>query len=242
MRRGISNGLRARPIKSPASNPLNPKEILIRGIKPFDLSSPPTAPILGNVNAHKIGLPVRFFPPVFAVLLLWAADLAFAGSPPPEAFRPEPDIPSDLCSPTEADLTTCATNPAQEIRPELSLEEQRARAEQFLNAKLDTWLQQLKLDQWAVTVELLRKGELKRRTLGGIHWDKDEMTAHIEVLDPADYSLPFEEVLADLEFTLVHELVHLELSSLPRTVKSRDTEEQVVNQLAEALLALDRQR
>ncbi len=188
------------------------------------------------------GSEVCFRAIALAALMLCGLATAFAGSPPPEAFRPEPNVPSDLCSPAKADLGACATNPALEIRPELSLEERRTTAEKFLNAKLVTWLQQLKLDEWTVTVELLRKNELKKRTLGGIHWDKDEMTAHIEVLDPADYSLPFDEVLADLEFTLVHELVHLELSSLPRTVKSRDTEEQVVNQLAEALLALGRQQ
>jgi hypothetical protein len=38
---------------------------------------------------------------------------------------------------------------------------------------------------------------------------------------------------------VVHELIHLELASLPKSEASRRKEETAVNQLAEALLALD---
>ncbi len=38
------------------------------------------------------------------------------------------------------------------------------------------------------------------------------MTAVIRVLDPADYRLPFHEMLNDMEFTVVHELIHLEIA------------------------------
>ena len=43
-----------------------------------------------------------------------------------------------------------------------------------------------------------------------------------------------------MEFTIVHELVHLELASLPRSEASRSNEEHAVNLSAEALLRLDR--
>ena len=43
-----------------------------------------------------------------------------------------------------------------------------------------------------------------------------------------------------MEITVVHELVHLELSSLPRPPSSRH-EELAVNRIADALLKLDRQ-
>ena len=70
-----------------------------------------------------------------------------------------------------------------------------------------------------------RTTELKPKTLGNIHWDADKKTAVIRVLDPADYKLSFKDMLADMEFTVVHELIHLELSSLPRSEASRrDTE------------------
>jgi hypothetical protein len=62
------------------------------------------------------------------------------------------------------------------------------------------------------------------------------------VLDPSEYRLPFEEMLADIEFTLVHELVHLELASLPRSEASRSSEERAVNQITEALLGLAREK
>jgi hypothetical protein len=49
-------------------------------------------------------------------------------------------------------------------------------------------------------------------------------------------------MLDDMEFTVVHELIHLELSSLPRSEASRRDEEYAVNQIADALLALDRKK
>jgi hypothetical protein len=49
-------------------------------------------------------------------------------------------------------------------------------------------------------------------------------------------------MLDDMELTIVHELVHLELASLPRSQASRDSEEHAVNGIADALLTLDRQK
>jgi hypothetical protein len=62
------------------------------------------------------------------------------------------------------------------------------------------------------------------------------------MLDASDYQLPLREMLDDMEVTIVHELVHLELASLPRNEASRASEELVVNRLTAALLMLDRQR
>jgi hypothetical protein len=45
-------------------------------------------------------------------------------------------------------------------------------------------------------------------------------------------------MLDDMEFTVVHELVHLQLSSLPRSEASRSAEEHAVNEIAGALLKL----
>src|ERR1039458_3057046 len=51
-------------------------------------------------------------------------------------------------------------------------------------------------------------------------------------------------MLRDIEFTVVHELIHLEmvpvLSDLQRTQENRREEEHAVNHMAEALLKLDR--
>jgi hypothetical protein len=82
---------------------------------------------------------------------------------------------------------------------------------------------------------------LKPKTLGNIHWDADVKRASIKILSPEDYKLAFPDALKDMEFTVVHELVHLQLSSLPRNDASRSAEEKAVNTLTEALLNLDRQ-
>jgi len=62
------------------------------------------------------------------------------------------------------------------------------------------------------------------------------------VLSPEDYKLPYKAMLDDMEFTIVHELVHLELASLPRSEASRRVEEHAVNEIADALLNLARRQ
>ena len=87
---------------------------------------------------------------------------------------------------------------------------------------------------------------MKPKTLGNIHWDNEKKTAVLRVLDPADYKLPFNEMLQDIEFTVVHELIHLELSPvlspLQRNDANRREEEHAVNHMADALLKLDRDK
>ena len=126
--------------------------------------------------------------------------------------------------------------PAQEP----SNAERCATAESFLSQRLFLWQKRLKLEDWNISFKLVRVGELKPKTLGNIHWDSDVKKANINVLNPADYKLAFPETLKDMEFTIVHELVHLQLSSLPRNEASRSAEERAVNTLTEALLNLDR--
>jgi hypothetical protein len=93
-------------------------------------------------------------------------------------------------------------------------------------------------------VVIARASELKPKTLGNVHWDLDKKTAVIHVLDPADYHMPFQAMLNDMEFTVVHELIHLDLApvlmDLQRNDANRREEEYAVNHVAEALLKLDR--
>jgi hypothetical protein len=112
----------------------------------------------------------------------------------------------------------------------------------FIEEKLAVWQQRLKLEDWRVSVAMTRRDSLKPKTLGGIRWDKGKKSAVMAVMDPAEYRLPFREMLDDMEFTIVHELVHLELASLPRSEASRSSEEHAVNQITGALLRLDRGR
>ena len=131
---------------------------------------------------------------------------------------------------------------ASDIEAPPSYHEKQAMAESFLLQKLAVWQGRLSLQDWKITVKLARTSELKPKTLGNIHWDQDTKSAEIRVLDVADYKLAPKEMLEDMEFTIVHELIHLQLSSLPRSEASRRAEERAVNQIADALLKLDRKK
>src|SRR5579863_7369375 len=141
-------------------------------------------------------------------------------------------------------LGFAALLPAQPISP--SAHERSLLAETFAREKLSVWQKRLDLQDWDVALEVVRGTELKPRTLGNIHWDSDKKTAVIRVLDPADYRLPFHEMLDDMEFTVVHELIHLEiapvLTHFTRSDADRTEEEHAVNHMADALLHLDRGR
>jgi hypothetical protein len=118
-------------------------------------------------------------------------------------------------------------------------------ARQFTTEKLGIWQQRLKLYDWQVAATFVHRQSLPPQTLGGIHWDKTKMTAQIWVLDPADYQLPLQAMLDDMELTIVHELVHLEFASRSQGQAQegqagRNSEEREVNDIAEAMLAEDR--
>jgi len=115
-------------------------------------------------------------------------------------------------------------------------------AETFLTQKLVIWQKRLKLEDWNIGFKLVHCSDLKPKTLGNIHWDSDLKKASMSILSPADYKLTFPEALKDMEYTVVHELVHLQLSSLPRNEASRSAEEKAVNTITEALLNLDRRQ
>jgi len=129
---------------------------------------------------------------------------------------------------------------AQQIASEPSAHERGLVAESFVNERLAVWQQLLNLQDWKISIIMSHPSDLKPKTLGNIHWDSDKKSAVIRVLDSSDYKMGFHEMLDDMEFTVVHELIHLELSSLPRSEASRREEEHAVNQIAEALLKLNR--
>lgn len=115
-------------------------------------------------------------------------------------------------------------------------------AEGFVGEKLAIWQDRLNLRDWNLSVKLVPSTDLKPKTLGNIHWDTATKSATIRILNVAEYRLAYPEMLADMEFTVVHELIHLQLSSLPRSDASRGAEERAVNQLTQALLNLDRKK
>ena len=129
---------------------------------------------------------------------------------------------------------TPSAAPSEPTAPEV----QRKAAQAFVDGKVGVWRERLKLQDWRISVVLTN--DLPARTLGAIHWDKTKKTATIWALDPSGYSIPFPAILDDLELTVVHELVHLDLTSLPRGQASRGSEERAVGGIAGALLELDR--
>src|SRR5215469_8921643 len=137
-----------------------------------------------------------------------------------------------------------AVLPAQPVST--SAHERSLLAESFAREKLSVWQKRLNLRDWDVALEVVRSTELRPKTLGNIRWDTEKKTALIRVLDPADYRLPYREMLDDIEFTVVHELIHLEMAPVflhfARSDADRSEEEHAVNHMADALLHLDRGR
>jgi len=143
-------------------------------------------------------------------------------------------------------LLTVGSSRAQQVpnQPEFTPQERTQRAQAYTSERLSVWQQRLSLQDWNISVVMARASELKPKTLGNIHWDLPKKTAVIRVLDPADYHMADKEMLQDMEFTVVHELIHLELapvlSDLQRSDANRREEEHSVNHMADALLKLDR--
>jgi hypothetical protein len=103
-----------------------------------------------------------------------------------------------------------------------------------LEKQLRNWQKRLGLDTWNLSIQLVRKSALDKDTWGNAEWDSETKTGIINVLDPQDYNLKGSELRRDMECTIVHELVHIQVSPLD----SRDPEaqEDVVNRIMSALL------
>lgn len=133
-----------------------------------------------------------------------------------------------------------------EQAPPISPRERTVAAESFAAERLWVWQRRLNLEDWKIALVMARTSDLRPKTLGNIHWDLEKKAAVLHVLDPADYRLPWSEMLDDIEFTVVHELIHLGfapvVSDLQRSDANRREEEHTVNHMAAALLKLDRGR
>jgi hypothetical protein len=103
-----------------------------------------------------------------------------------------------------------------------------------------SWQKRLDLGEWKITTVIVRASDLKPDTLGNLKWNNDEKSAVVKVLNPLDYDLPRAEIPVDMEYTILHELIHLQLSVLPHDGSSKLAEEKVVNRIGEALFQLDK--
>src|SRR5262245_43961888 len=88
-----------------------------------------------------------------------------------------------------------------------ALAQDSANPEAFVNEKLVIWQRHLSLEDWNISVVMCRRSDLKVKTLGGIRWDKNKKTAVISVLAASEYRLPPNQILDDMEQTIVHELI-----------------------------------
>jgi hypothetical protein len=119
-----------------------------------------------------------------------------------------------------------------------SAQEREAVAEKFVERELQVWQGRMQLQDWKIRIHLVRSDMLEPRTLGNVKWDTDSKEATIGVLSSYDYPLPFDAMLDDMEVTVVHELVHLELAAIPHSPASRSQEEHAVVALTHALLSM----
>jgi hypothetical protein len=103
-----------------------------------------------------------------------------------------------------------------------------------LDRQVKFWQKRMGLDDWNFTVRVVRQSELDPNSWGAAQWDPDARTGVIDVLDPRDYNLKGGELRLDMECTIVHELVHIQLS--PLYAHSAQEREEVVNRVMAALM------
>jgi hypothetical protein len=104
--------------------------------------------------------------------------------------------------------------------------------------ELRFWQKRLGMDDWTMSLQVVRQSELDPKACGRSHWNARAKTATIQVLDPRDYSLKGNDLRLDMECTIVHELVHIQVSPLVSRLDTPDVQvrEDVVNKLMGALL------
>ena len=112
-------------------------------------------------------------------------------------------------------------------------------SEEQVDQWLRLWQDRLRLHEWRIEAKIVRIWDLDPHTLGHIHWSRSRKTATIKVLNPVDYQIPPSRIAEDIEMSIVHELVHLQLSALTQDDRtSVANEEVVVTKIATALMGL----
>ena len=103
-----------------------------------------------------------------------------------------------------------------------------------LERQLKFWQKRLGLEDWEICLQVVRQSALDKNTWGNAEWDWDRKFAVINVLDPQDYNLKGNELRRDMECTIVHELVHIQVA--PLEAKDSEVREEVVNHIMTALI------
>ena len=66
---------------------------------------------------------------------------------------------------------------------------QLAPLQAHLEKQLKTWQKRLSMNDWDLSVQVVRKSALDKNTWGNAEWDTDTKSGVISVLDPQDYNL-----------------------------------------------------
>ena len=106
--------------------------------------------------------------------------------------------------------------------------------ESRLDRQLKIWQKRLGLENWNLTLRVVRQAEIDQNSWGASEWDPDSRTGTVSVLDPRDYNLRGGDLKLDMECTIVHELVHIQVS--PLDSGNPEAHEEVVNRIMTALL------
>jgi hypothetical protein len=106
--------------------------------------------------------------------------------------------------------------------------------EMHLVDQMKSWQKRLGLDEWNLSLQVVRQSAIDPNAWGSSHWDARAKTATIQVLDPRDYNLKGADLRMDMECTIVHELVHIQVS--PLDAPDAHVREDVVNKIMVALL------
>lgn len=109
---------------------------------------------------------------------------------------------------------------------------------QFLKQRMYEWQRRLRLQDWIIDLKLER-GFVMGELIGKVQPYTHNKRAVISLLDPEDYS-PTDLLPYDMECVLIHELLHLHFWPLTKRDGENEFEEQAINAIAEALIALDR--
>src|SRR5450432_1993575 len=86
--------------------------------------------------------------------------------------------------------------------------------ESRLDHQVKLWQKRLGLEEWNLSVRAVRQSKINHNAWGTAEWDPEAKTGVISVLDPRDYNLSGGEMKLDMECTIVHELVHIQVSPL----------------------------
>lgn len=107
-----------------------------------------------------------------------------------------------------------------------------------LQDKLVYWLEKLRLQDWIVTARIARYHELEPNRAGECSSILSNKEAVISILSADDYAEDWGVV--DMEWTLVHELLHLHFESMAVAAEKEIAVEQAIESITYGLIALER--